>query len=141
MVQDDCRKVSRPDQVPSSRKEEKERDKEAHLPGEAVPFKELLGRVLPAHRLTSHWPESSHPTQMQVLAGGVPIVIKSVPVTKEESENGCWTGTLRFFDEMSGSDSASASLTGPSLHIMGLRIWVKNLGQIDLGLNAGSPVQ
>lgn len=50
---------------------------------------------------------------MQVLAGEVPIAIKSVPVTKEERENACQTGTSRFFDWMSGSDSASASLTRP----------------------------
>ena len=140
VVQGDRRKVSRPSQVPSSGREEKQRDKEASLPGEAVPFTELLRRFLPARRLTSHWPESSHLAQMQVLAGGVPVVIKSVPVTKEESENTCRTGTSRCFDWLSGSDSASASLTRPSLHIMGLRIWVKNSGQIHLGINAGSPI-
>lgn len=78
VVHDDCREVSRPIQVPSSRKEEKERVREACLPAEAIPFKELLRKGLPALRLMSPWPESSHLTQMQVLAGGLPIAIKSV---------------------------------------------------------------
>lgn len=42
-----------------------------------------------------------------------------------------------MFDRISGSDSASVALPSPSFHILGR---VKNLGQINLSINAGSAI-
>lgn len=86
--------------------------------------------------LICHWPEPSHLTG--AVFSQMYMHLNKIRFCYQGREGEYILGRhLKVFDRISGSDSASVALPSPSFHILGR---VKNLGQINLSINAGSAI-